>query len=208
MATTDIDICARALIMIGAEPITSFADGTTESKVASNLYSDTIKNILSAYRWRFASKQTQLSRLTDTPDARWDSAYQLPSDMLSLHTIIVNDKPIKYNRYGDMAYCNATSTDKVYADYTYYDEGATNPAIFFPAYFIYTAELTLASLFAFAVAQNTELSVALEQKAGRQLAFARNMDSQQNTTKKFVTSRFINARNSKSSSQLEGIVEE
>ena len=50
MATTDIDICARALIMIGAEPITSFTDGTTESKVASNLYTDTIKNLISSYR--------------------------------------------------------------------------------------------------------------------------------------------------------------
>ena len=207
MATTDIDICARALIMIGAEPITSFADGTTESKIASNLYSDTIKNILSAYRWRFASKQTQLSRLTDAPDAIWDSAYQLPSDILSLHKVIVNDRTIKYDRYGDMVYCNAVSTDKVYADYTFYDEGATNPAILFPAYFIYLAELTLASIFAFAVAQNSELAVALENKAGRQLAVARNIDSQQNTTKKFVTSRFINARNSTSTSEIEGIVE-
>ena len=208
MATTDIDICARALIMIGAEPITSFVDGTTESKVASNLYTDTIKNLISNYRWRFASKQSQLSRLTDAPDAIWDSAYQLPADMLTLHTVLVNDRPIKYNRYGDMAYCNATSRDKVFADYTYYDEGLTNPAILFPAYFIYTAELTLASLFAFSVAQNTELSVALENKAGRQLAISRNLDSQQNTTKKFTTSRFINNRNNKSSSQIEGIVEE
>ena len=207
MATTDIDICARALIMIGAEPITSFADGTTESKVASNLYSDTIKNILSAYRWRFASKQTQLSRLTDTPDARWDSAYQLPSDILTLHGIYINDKPISYDRYGDMVYNNATSTDKVYADYTYYDEGATNPAIYFPAYFIYTAELSLASIFAFAVAQNTELSALLEQKAQRQLTFARNIDSQQNTTRRFNTKRFINNRNNKSTSPIVGIVE-
>ena len=207
MATTDIDICARALIMIGAEPITSFTDGTTESKVASNLYTDTIKNLIASYRWRFASKQTQLSRLTDAPDAIWDSAYQLPSDILSLHKVIVNDRTIKYDRYGDMVYCNAVSTDKVYADYTFYDEGATNPAILFPAYFIYLAELTLASIFAFAVAQNSELAVALENKAGRQLAVARNIDSQQNTTKKFVTSRFINARNSTSTSEIEGIVE-
>ena len=208
MATTDIDLCARALIMIGAEPITSFSDGTTESKVASNLYTDTIKNLISSYRWRFASKQAQLSRLTDAPDAIWDASYQLPADMLSLHTLLINDRPIKYNRYGDMAYCNATSTDAVFADYTYYDEGVTNPAVLFPAYFVYTAELTLAALFAFAVAQNTELSVALDNKAARQLAYARNMDSQQNTTKKFITSRFINNRNSKSSSRLEGIVED
>ena len=37
-ADSSIDICSRALILIGAEPITSFTDGSTESLVASNLY--------------------------------------------------------------------------------------------------------------------------------------------------------------------------
>ena len=34
MATTDIDICARALVMIGAQPISSFSDGSTEPATA------------------------------------------------------------------------------------------------------------------------------------------------------------------------------
>ena len=65
----------------------------------------------------------------------------------------------------------------------------------------------MASIFAFAVAQNTELSTVLEQKATRQLAYSRAMDSQQNTTKKFSTSRFANTRNNTSTSGIEGIVE-
>ena len=40
MATTKIDICARALVMIGAQPITSFTDGSTEALVANNVYED------------------------------------------------------------------------------------------------------------------------------------------------------------------------
>ena len=40
MATTSIDICARALVMIGASPISSFSDGSTEALVASNIYTD------------------------------------------------------------------------------------------------------------------------------------------------------------------------
>ena len=42
MATTKIDICARALIMIGAQPISSFSDGSTEALVASNIYDDVV----------------------------------------------------------------------------------------------------------------------------------------------------------------------
>lgn len=207
MATTKIDICARALVMIGASPITSFTDGTTESTVASNLYEDTIKNMLSSYRWRFASKQAQLSRLTDAPDHKWDAAYQLPSELVGLHGVFVNDMPIKFERYGDMVYNDAVSTDKVYADYTYYDTTASNPEAFFPAYFIFTAELSLASIFAFAVAQNTALSDSLETKAQRQLAIAKNLDSQQRTSSRLRVTRFNNTRNSTGASNIEGIVE-
>ena len=207
MATTKIDICARALVMIGASPITSFTDGTTESTVASNLYEDTIKNILSSYRWRFASKQAQLSRLTDAPDHKWDAAYQLPAELVGLHGIFVNDMPIKFERYGDMVYNDAVSTDKVYADYTYYDTTASNPEEFFPPYFIFTAELSLASIFAYAVAQNTDLSNALEVKANRQLAIAKNIDAQQRTSSRLRVTRFNNTRNSTGASNIEGIVE-
>ena len=207
MATTKIDICARALVMIGASPITSFTDGTTESTVASNLYEDTIKNILSSYRWRFASKQAQLSRLTDAPDHKGDAAYQLPPELVGLHGVFVNDMPIKFERYGDMVYNDAVSTDKVYVDYTYYDTTASNPEEFFPAYFIFTAELSLASIFAFAVAQNTALSDSLETKAQRQLAIAKNLDSQQRTSSRLRVTRFNNTRNSTGASNIEGIVE-
>jgi hypothetical protein len=207
MATTKIDICARALVMIGASPITSFADGTTESTVASNLYEDTIKNMLSSYRWRFASKQAQLSRLTDAPDHKWDSAYQLPSELVGLHGVFVNDMPIKFERYGDMVYNDAVSTDKVYVDYTFYDTSLSNPEIFFPAYFIFTAELTLASIFAFSVAQNTGLSELLETKANRQLAIAKNIDAQQRTSSRLRVTRFNNTRNSTGLGKIEGLVE-
>ncbi len=207
MATTKIDICARALVMIGASPISSFSDGTTESTVASNLYLDTIKNMLSSYRWRFASKQSQLSRLTDTPDHRWDSAYQVPSDLVGLHGVFVNDTPIKFERYGDMVYNDAVSSDSVYADYTFYDESATNPEVFFPPYFIFSAELVLASIFAFAVAQNTSLSDSLEIKSQRQIALAKNLDAQQRTSSRLRTTRFTNTRNSTGLGNITGTVE-
>ena len=115
--------------------------------------------------------------------------------------------PIKFERYGDMVYNDAVSTDKVYADYTYYDTTASNPEAFFPAYFIFTAELSLASIFAFAVAQNTALSDSLETKAQRQLAIAKNLDSQQRTSSRLRVTRFNNTRNSTGASNIEGIVE-
>ena len=160
-------------------------------------------------RWydRIYSSKQQLSRLTDTPDHKWDSAYQLPADLVGLHGVFVNDMPIKFERYGDMVYNDAVSTDKVYADYTYYDEDATNPEQFFPPYFIFLLELSLASIFGYAVAQNNALSDSLELKAQRQLAIAKNLDAQQRTSSRLRVTRFTNTRNSTGTSNIEGTVE-
>ena len=38
MALNDVALCSRALIRIGAAPITSFNDGTAESEIAGALY--------------------------------------------------------------------------------------------------------------------------------------------------------------------------
>ena len=69
MANSKFDICNKALVLVGANTITSFNQATTESKVANNLYESTLENLLTRCRWRFASKQKQLSKNTTNPDA-------------------------------------------------------------------------------------------------------------------------------------------
>jgi hypothetical protein len=189
MATSNIDICARALVMIGAAPITSFSDGTTEATVAANLYEDTVRDLISRNRWRFAAGQTQLSRRTDAPDAKWDAAYQLPSDLLLLHDVTVNGDVIDYDRYQDLVYCDADEADLVYADYTF-----RALEDLWPPYFTTAVELTLASIFAYAVANQIQTADYMEKKALRQMALARNIDSQAQTTRAFDLSRFEKAR--------------
>lgn len=189
MAITDIDICARALILIGASPITSFDDGTTESTVAANLYEDTVRDMLSRHRWRFASGQAQLSRLVDAPDARWDAAYQLPADLLILHSVTVTDDQIAYDRYQDKIYCNATSEDVVFADYTF----QANEDLW-PPHFVTAVQYQLASIFAYSVAAQEGLSDMFEKRCMRQLMISRTIDSQSQTTRRLNVQRFNQVR--------------
>jgi hypothetical protein len=189
MAVTDVDICARALVMIGAQPITSFSDGTTEAIVASNLYEDTVRDLLTRHRWRFASGQAQLSRRTDAPLDSWDAAYQLPANLLVLHDLTVNGYNVVYDRYQNLAYCNADAADVVVANYTFRAEEDL-----WPPYFISLVEVYLASLFAYAVANQIQTADYLDKKALRQLALARNIDSQEQTTRKMDLSLFTRVR--------------
>ena len=103
MAVTKVDIASRALIMIGASPISSFSDDSTEGLVTNNIYEEIVEATLTRHRWGFATGQKQLSLLSSTPVGRWEYAYQMPTSPLVLQIITVtsNDNVLRYERYED-----------------------------------------------------------------------------------------------------------
>ena len=190
-ADSAIDISSRALILIGAEPITSFTDGTTESLVASSLYEDICRSALSNTRWRFASDQAVLNRLTDAPTGRYDLAYQLPSGTLIVHAITVNDTLVQYQIYGDMVFADTSTQDSVIAEFTFRAREED-----FPSYFTVALEYSLASAFATSIARDGSLMQLMTQMADRAMLKARNIDSQQQTTRTIPQTRFSAFRRS------------
>ena len=78
---TDVSICSQALLLLGANQITSFADGTAPSSVCSVLYPRVKSQTLGMYPWSFTLKKTQLGQLTSTPTNVYSKEYQLPTDM-------------------------------------------------------------------------------------------------------------------------------
>jgi hypothetical protein len=190
-ANTAIKICSRASLLIGGDAIQSFTDGTAESSVADAIYEDIARSSLTNTRWRFATNQAVLNRLSTAPTGRWDAAYQMPSGTLMLNAITVEEQAIEYDTYGDKVYCDAVSTDEVIADYIFRAEEVN-----WPPYFTLAVEFAVASVFAISLARDAQLGNAMENRAERQLIKARRLDSQQQTTRKLNTSRFIAERRS------------
>lgn len=189
VANSAVDIAARALTLIGANPITSFDDTSTEATVANNMYEDVAQAALCASRWRFATNQSVLNLLTDAPTGRFDRAYQLPSDMLMLHALTVNDLVVEYTVYGDKAFANLSASDQVVADFSFRANENT-----WPSYFTLAVEYQLAAIFASSIARDEALTKMMDDKASMLMAKARNLDSQQQTTRKLVTNRFKTER--------------
>ncbi len=190
-ANTPIDVSSRALILIGADPITSFDDGSNEALVAANMYEDIARSALVNSRWRFATNQIVLNRLSEKPTGRYSAAYQIPSDSLMIHAITVNDVNIEYQSYGDKIYCNASETSELVMDYTYRANEQD-----WPSYFVVSVEYYLASIFAASLAQDANLVQIMDQQAQRSAMRARSLDSQQQTTRRLSTSIFIAERRS------------
>ena len=78
---TDVSICSQALLLLGANQITSFSDGTAPSSICSVLYPRIKSQTLGMYHWSFTLSKTSLARLATTPTNFYSYAYQLPSDM-------------------------------------------------------------------------------------------------------------------------------
>ena len=191
VANSAIDIASRALVLIGAEPITSFDSSSTEALVATNMYEDTVRAMLSTARWRFATEQAVLNQLSDVPTGRFDIAHQLPSNLLVLHGVTINDRLIEFTVYGDKVFSDSTSSDTLVADFTFRAD-----EVDFPSYFSLALQYSLASIFATSIARDDGLMQIMETKANQLMAKSRNIDAQQQTTRKLVTSRFISNRRS------------
>ena len=189
--STDIQLCSRALVMIGANPITALdgSDTSTEATVAIQIYETAVKDLLSRSRWRFAAKQALLSPTTGTALTRWDATFDLPAGVLVIHALTLGGKRVEFDRYGDQIGAACLTTDAPVIDYGYRVAESL-----WPSYFDSYVELHLAAIFAYSVANQLDLSDFLEKKASRAFAFAKNQDGQGRTTKKLETSRFLQVR--------------
>lgn len=82
MALSAIELCARALIKLGATPITGFEDGSAEASVASLLYAPTREALLSLHPWTFATAEALLTPVAGTPIGPFTHSFPLPPDFL------------------------------------------------------------------------------------------------------------------------------
>ena len=194
MTVTKVDIASQGLVLIGANKISSFSDNSTEAQVASTLYEENVESLLSESHWRFAMGQKQLSLLADAPVTRYEYAYQMPSDpaVITIMTVTNSDNPIPYARYEDKIYLNGYGSEsKIFMDYVFRQDESL-----FPTYFRLALVYRLASVFGAAIGRDADILQSYEVKAERQLIKARNIASQETTTKKLKTDMFIAERRS------------
>jgi hypothetical protein len=77
-----LSICSDALLMLGANAISSFNEGTDSANISDRLYSDIRDQALLIYPWSFSFKKVKLSRLVTIPTTEYKYEYQLPGDRL------------------------------------------------------------------------------------------------------------------------------
>lgn len=190
MATTDIDIASRALVLIGANPITSFTDGSREAVVASNLYDEITRGEMSSYPWRFLTTQERMNREVEAPvGEEWDASYTVPISSLRILSVKVNGRPISFDTFLKSVYTNSSTNDIVIAEYVK-DVSEDDWPHFFRNYIVFR----MASVFASSLGRDGDLTTAMAEQAEILKRTARTSDSQGRTTKRLPLSRLVKVR--------------
>ncbi len=188
MALNDVALCSRALIRIGAAPITSFEDGTAESEIAGALFAPVRDALLSAYAWSFASGQAVLNELETPPIADYSNAFQLPNDFLRALSAGTGTRGRGLN-YRIARGALHTNSSEVVLTYIFRPEEEE-----FPSYFDQVLITRLAAEFCIPVTENTSRAETLYKLADAEQQRARQIDAQQDSPGRLEDFSLINAR--------------
>ncbi|HRQ60220.1 MAG TPA: hypothetical protein PLO23_01700 [Alphaproteobacteria bacterium] len=188
MALSDIALCSRALIRIGAAPITSFSDGTAESEIAGALFGPVRDALLSAYAWSFATGQAALGQLMTDPVADYSYAFQLPNDFLRALSAGTGTRGRGLN-YRIARGQLHTDSDSVVLTYVFRPEEEE-----FPPYFDQALIARLSAEFTIPVTENTSRAEGAFRLADMEYERARQIDAQQDTPGKIENFSLITAR--------------
>lgn len=93
--SSKIEICNRALIRLGASPLTSLTEDSKEARLCVATYDLARKELLRSHPFNFAIKRVTLASLVQEPAFEYTYKYLLPTDCLRVLKIYNSANPFK-----------------------------------------------------------------------------------------------------------------
>ena len=183
MAPNALVLCTRALLKIGARPITSLEDGTAEAEVAANLYPGARDALLACHPWSFATGQMALNRLEAVPLSGFSHAFRLPAEMLRAISIVPRS-PFRVQE-GNLL------TDASGVTLTYVFRAAEAE---WPATFVAALTARLAAEFCVPLTEGASRAEALHRLAESELRTAKLTDDQGHTPRGLTAFPLLDVR--------------
>jgi len=186
MVDKQVGICNGALLLLGANRITSLEEESTEAVVCQDFYERSYRSLLNIFAWKFAQKYVDLAIITDvTPgDPYYQYAYQLPTDLIYLQRTLPNQD--RYKVIGDQLY----ATQKpIKIKYTWRVQEEFMPALFEQTFMYY-----LASQMCITLTEDTTKQQLMYMEYMDHLKRAKAVDSQQEPQDEFADFPIDSAR--------------
>ena len=200
MAETDVSICARSLVLLGARPINALSEETDNARLCGLVYPNLKNSIMSRYGWRFLMKKAALTRDATAPINEWAYAYLIPGDALSVPHAIFYSQGDKIAA-GDFEVFGR----RVYSDNAvmFMDYVTARPESEWPAWFVDLMTKALCAEIAFSVTDQQSVAdnwtyraygTPSENGIGGAMGDCMTIDSQGNANIGFDDDAFVMAR--------------
>lgn len=188
MPLSAVELCATALLKIGAQPITTLEDDSAEAACARRLYPLTRDALLSVHPWSFTLAQARLVPAGDIPIADFAHGFDLPVDHLRTISVGVGGRSrgLVYRIQGRRILTDAT---EVVLGYQRRVDESELPPFFMPL-----LVTRLAAEFCIPLTEGSSRAMDLYRLAEIELRTARLIDSQQATPQSFEDFTLIAAR--------------
>jgi hypothetical protein len=180
MALTKPEVASKALVMVGANQISSFEGSEIEKVVSRQIYETVVEDCIAAHYWDFASGSQTLVMVEGETLVNFDNAFQLPTNPspMTIESVRVDGSEKKYDIFEDKLFIDANEENEVTLDYTFRaDESVWHPA------FTMWVVLSLAESYALSITRKEEIAEAFGKKADTHFAKAKARIGKQTSNK-------------------------
>ncbi len=125
-AVTELQIYNAALMAVGANPLVTVSDTTTQANVVRTMYTYCRDSLLRAHPWNFAERRVLLTPVVGgTPPMDFARYFNLPVDCLKLRRLSDEAVDVAYKVEGRRILCDESSISILYTyrvtDTTHFD---------------------------------------------------------------------------------------
>lgn len=173
MATSEVQICSNALLLLGADTINSFDDETDRALLVSNLWPNALEAILRSHPWNCAIKRLALAPDADAPDFDYAAQFTLPGDCLRVLSCGLKGEQQAYELEGRKVLCDDSV---LYLRYIRMNDDIPS----WDALLVQAAEAYMAMTCAYPITKSASMVEAMTGLWDLKLRQARNIDGQEN----------------------------
>lgn len=165
--SSKVEICNKALLLIGQPNIMSLSDDTKAAKACNQEFQSALEDTLREYPWPFATKRKILARTNDVPDFGFAYYYSLPSECIRIVSSNLKEAEEPYKIEGNKL---ATSAEEVKIIYIAKDVEIS----LIPPDVVKCIAYKLAATIAVTILQNPDMQGQLSQQYEYYVQKARN----------------------------------
>ena len=187
MATSEVQICSNALLMLGAQTINSFDDESDRALLVSNLWPNARDAVLRSHPWNCAVKRVALAPDSTTPAFDFGYQFTLPGDLLRVLSVGEKGDPQEYELEGRKVLSDESA---LYLRYVYRNEDIAS----WDALLVEAMEAYMAMTCAYPITKSASEQKAMADLWALKLRQARTIDGQENPPEEAGDFPFLNVR--------------